>query len=118
MPTLHARGVGVNAQRLSERRAQLVRLDEGPHQSLHILHAGPIAESSERLGPRTSSSYLELRAHQLLVQRARAPFRLLGDAGQGRIEAHAGLDADHQEVEHIRQSEQDLSLTLLDSIVE
>src|SRR5262249_31792328 len=101
-----------------ERRSQLVCLDKRPHQSLHILHAGPIAESSEGLGAGTTRSYFELRAHDLLVQRARATFRLLGYACQRSIEAHAGLDAHHQEIEHIGQSEQDLSLTLLDAIVE
>ena len=55
---------------------------------------------------------------QLLVERARAALRLLGDPGHRGVEAHAGLDADHQQVEHVRQGVQDLALAVLDPVAE
>ena len=54
----------------------------------------------------------------LLVQRAVLTLGLLGDPGHRGVESHTGLDADHQQVEHVRQGVDDLALAGLDAIVE
>ena len=43
---------------------------------------------------------------------------LLGHAGDGGVESHAGLHADHQQVEDVRERVDDRSLTDLDAVAE
>jgi len=113
-----ARGIGVDPEGLAERRAKFLGLDEGGDHRLDVVDPGSLAERAKRLGAWAACSHLQVHPEHLLVQGAVPALRLLGDPGHRRVEPHAGLDADHQQVEHVRQGVFDFALSSLDSIAE
>src|SRR6185503_7830525 len=118
MTALHPRGIGVNPEGLAERRAELLGLDEGRDHRLDLVGPGSLSERAESLGAGASGPHLQVHPEHVLVERAVPTFGLLGDPGHRGVEPHTGLDADHQHVEHVRQSVDDLALADLDAIVE
>src|SRR4030095_10680573 len=118
VPPLHASRVRVHPESLAEGGSEPFRLDESAHHGLDFEDAGAFSNGAERLGTRTSGAHFEMHPHEVHVQWPVSSLGLLGHAGDGGVESHAGLHTNHQQVEDVRERVDYLSLTDLDAVAE
>ena len=76
---------------------------------------GPGDDVAERVAARLADPDLGQRPAELVDER---PLELLDDLAERRVEAEAGPDGDRQQVEGVRDLEQDRVLALLDPAAE
>src|SRR5512143_645340 len=115
---LRPKRVRMHAQRARQARAQLVRLDEQGRQRLDVLDARPLAQVPERLCPGFARSYLAADDRELARQHVFRELFFLAYLYYRGVQAEPGLDADRQEVEHVRQRMEDVRLPFLQPVVQ
>src|SRR5438552_16704749 len=101
LPPLGAQQVGVRAQRLRHARAEPIALDDEARQRLQVLDAVAVAQPAERVLARPPAAQLERDLRELPAEGVLPAGPLLADAGDGGVEARAGLQAGDLEVERV-----------------
>ena len=107
-----------HAQRLAERRAVALGLLQRHADRLHAFEIGALGEVL--VGDLAVLQIGQFRGGEgeLLGQRNRLRADLLADLAECRLDRHAGLDADQQQVERVRESAADRQLALLDLVLQ
>ena len=106
---------GLHAKDAAERDSELVCLDDRPRERGDLGDARPLGELLQRVLAALADAHLVERERELLAER---PFDLLGDLHDGGVEAEAGLDADGEQVECVREILAKPLLTRADLLVE
>jgi len=88
-------------------RSEAVGLNEDRRQGPQIGHAGPRAQFVEHFNSRAAHLQLEVGDHKLLGQNAIGLAHLFGHLAHRLVEAQAGLDADHHQVQGVGQGQED-----------
>src|SRR6266516_6407763 len=101
LPALGAQQVGMRAQRLRHARAEPIALDDEARKRLQVLDAVAVAQPAERVLARPAAAQLEGDLRELPAEGVVYAGPLLADAGDGCIEAEAGLEAGDHEVEGV-----------------
>ena len=100
---------------LRDRHAELLGLDDRADEVRQRDDLGAGDDVAERVAARLADPDLGERPAELVDERA---LELLDDLAERRVEAEAGPDGDRQEVEGVRDLEQDRVLALLDPAAE
>ena len=115
LAALDAQLLGLDLEHLADRDAQLLGLDDRADEVGERRDLGARDDVPQRLAARLADADLGQRPPELLGERA---LELLDDLAERRVEAEAGADGDRQQVEGVRDLEQDRLLALLDAAAE
>ena len=102
----------MHAQGLGNARAKTVRLDQDGRQTADIVHAGAHTQVVQHLTPRPAHLQLEIGQRQLLRDDFGVIFHLLAHFAHGGVRAETAFHAYHQQVQGVRQAQEDLLLAL------
>jgi hypothetical protein len=108
LPALRPQRLGVDAQRLSNARSELVGLNQHRDERVQVVDAGPLGEIAQRIRAGLAGAKLEVHEPQLVRQIGIGERQLLADAGEGLVEPETRFDADDEEVQRIRERQADL----------
>ncbi len=103
---------------MGDRRAVAFGLDQRLGDALHRIEAGAIGEVFVSLTPLLEEGQLGIGEHKLLRQIDRLRSDLFGHLLQRRLDRHAGLDADQQQIERVGKGTQNQLLAARDQPVE
>src|SRR4051794_12551584 len=115
LPALDAELLRLDLEHLRDRNTELLGLDDRADEVRERLDFGPWDDVAERLATRLAHAHLGQRAPELVDERA---LHLLDDLAQRGVEAKAGADGDREQVEGVRDPDQDGLLPRLDSPAE
>ena len=97
-----------DAQRLRHAGAELVGLDQHRDERAEVVDAGAVGEIAQRLGARLAGAQLEVDQPQLVGQLGIRERQLAcRPACSAWSRPRPGLDADHQQVEHVGERQPD-----------
>ena len=115
LAALDAQLLGLDLEHLGDRHAELLGLDDRPDEVREGRDLGARDDVPQRVAARLADADLGERPAELLGE---GPLELLDDLAQRPVEAEAGADGDRQQVEGVRDLEQDGLLALLDPAAE
>ena len=115
LAALDAELLRLDLEHLRDRHTELLGLDDRADEVRQRRDLGPRDDVAQRLAARLADADLGQRPAELVGQRA---LELLDDLAERGVEAEAGPDGDRQQVERVRDLEQDRVLALLDAAAE
>ena len=105
----------LDLEHLRDRHAELLGLDDRADEVGERLDLGARDDVAQRLAPRLADADLGERPPELVDEWA---LHLLDELAQRGVEAEAGADGDRQQVEGVRDLQDDALLALLDAAAE
>jgi hypothetical protein len=111
LATLDPELLGLDLEHLRDRDAELLRLDDRADEVGERLDLGPRDDVAQRVAPRLADPDLREGTPELVDQGA---LHLLDDLAERGVEAEAGANGDREEIEGVRDADQDLLLAGLD----
>ena len=110
--------VGIDAQRIRHTGPEPHCLHEQGSQAANVLQTSAIRQVLERLSTLDAGANLGVDEPKLLTEFRVTDADLIGNPLQGRCQAEARFDADHQEVERVRKRRAECSLSEFHGAIE
>ena len=111
LAALDAQLLGLDLEDARDRDAELLGLDDRADEARERGHLHARDHLAQGVAPGLADADLRERAPELVGER---PVRLLDDLAERGVEAEAGLDRDRQQVERVRDRQEDRLLALPD----
>ena len=112
LAALDAELLGLDLEHLRDRHTELLGLDDRADEVGQRPDLGAGHDVAQRVATRLADPHLGQRSPELVRQRA---LELLDDLAERGVEAEAGPDGDRQQVERVRDHQEDGLLALLDA---
>jgi hypothetical protein len=114
LPAGRAQGIRVNAQGLRHAGSEAIGLNQSAHKGANVIDASAVDHITQGFGAGLTGAHLEVHEMKFVAEIGMGVMQIFAYAHESLVEGEAGFDADHGEIESVRESDADAPLAVFD----